>query len=201
MLYAELISDGDNLQQRGSFGMFSHWQEAAKKNHIGEFNLREALHQLQASFARFADTQRNRDKQAFLLEELARYITQHKGEKLIHREPVHTFKWALTPQVQFTGRTPWVFEREEKYFAYFCQEKEADWQDDLKYPLLQRYMVDNILHCRLSELNMGVYCLETRKFEFKRYSPLEVRNAVQETTQLFTNVYTEYSRLREGAGH
>ena len=199
-LYAEFLIDSVNLQRRGSYGMFSYWQETAKKFHTGEFNLNDALRHLQSSFARFADTERNRDKQTFLLEELARYVTKCKSEKLVYYEPVHLFKWGLTPQVQFTGKTPWVFKNEQGYFAYFCQEKELIWKDELRFPLLQKYMSQNILRRRLSELQIGVYFLETRAYDFKRYSPLEVRNAVQEATQLFTNVYEEYSRLREGAG-
>lgn len=181
--------------------MFAHWQETAKKLHTGEFDLKGALRQLQSAFGHFAATQRNRDKQIILLEEFARYIRQHKIDNFEFHESKRHFGWVLTPQVQLTGITPWVFIREGLYYAYFCQEKEMDWEGDLKYPLLQKYMADNIVHCRLSELHMGVYCLEKRKFKFKRYSQVEVRKAVQDATQLFTNIYTEFSRLRKETVH
>jgi hypothetical protein len=199
-LYAELLSDGDKLQRGGTFGMFAHWQETAKKLHSGELGLNNSLKHFHSSFDRFADTQRNRDKQSWLMEEFAVYARRHKLEKLDFHEPRHQIRWALTGQVQLTGLTPWVFKREDLYYAYFCHEKAVDWESELKYPLLQRYMANNIVHCRLNELYMGVYCLEKGKFEFRRYTPLEVKTAVDEASGLFINIYTEYSRLREGAG-
>jgi hypothetical protein len=199
--YAELLHKGEGLNRGGTYGMFAHWQETAKKMHTGEYDLAKAIQHLQFAFGNFADTTRNRDKQAYLLEEFARYSKVHKQHKLEFHEPKHQFKWSLIPEVRLTGITPWVFKQEEMHYAYFCLEKQTVWQAELKYPLLQRYLADHVLHCRLSQLQIGVYCLEERQFDFKRYTPLEVKNAVQEATQLFTNFYTEYSRLSEDAGH
>jgi hypothetical protein len=67
------------------------------------------------------------------------------------------------------------------HYAYFCLEKAADWQSELKYPLLQRYLAEQII-------------------EFRRYSPVELRTATQEAIRLFGNIHTEVNRLREGAG-
>jgi len=181
--------------------MFQHWQEIAKKQHMKECGLGEALRQLEAAFGHFADTPRNRDKQAYLMKEFLRYMRRYKTERFEFHEPRHQFRWPLIPQVRLTGLSPWVFQRDESFYAYFCQEKQALWQDELKYPLLQRYMADDVLHCRLSRLQIGVYCLEQGHFEFRRYTPLEVRTAVQEASQLFTDIYTEYSQLREKAGN
>ena len=201
VLFAELLSDGDKLSRGGTFGMFRHWQEIAKRTHMGDVGLGEALRQLESACEHFAVTTRNRDKQAYLMEEFVRYMKRHKSEKLVWNEPRHQFRWQLIPQVRLTGITPWVFKREDIYYAYFCLEQPAQWQEELKYPLLQRYLADHLLHCRLNQLQIGVYCLERRDFEWKRFLPLEVRTAVQEASQLFTDIFNEYSRLREDAGH
>jgi hypothetical protein len=181
--------------------MFQYWQEIAKKRHLKVVSLGEALRQLETAFSRFADTPRNRDKQAYLMNEFISYMRRYKAERFEIHELRHQFRWSLISQVRLTGLTPSVFRRDDSFYAYFCQEKQALWQDELKFPLLQRYMSDHVLHCRLSQLQIGVYFLEKGQFEFRRYTPFEVRTAVQETTQLFTNIYAEYSRLREKAGH
>lgn len=201
ILYAERLSDGDKFTRGGTFGMFQHWQEIAQKMHMGDFGIGEALRQFESACGRFAATTRNLDKQAHLLEDFVRYMKRYKAEQLVWREPRHQLRWPLIPQIRLTGITPWVFEGEKGLYAYFCHEQPVNWKEELKYPLLQRYLADDILHCRLGQLNMGVYCLQSRDFEWKRYSPLEVRTAVQETSQLFTDIFNEYSRLSAGAGH
>jgi hypothetical protein len=197
---AELLSEGAKIQSGGTFGMFAHWQETAKRFHLGELDVNQAVKALQSSFRRFDDNKRNQEKQARLTDQLLTYARRHRLEKLAIHETKKRIEWDIIPEVRLTGLAPWIFQKEVGYYAYFCLEKRTDWQSELKYPLLQRYMTKVIIGCPLNKLSIGVYFLETGKFEFKSFSPAEVRVAVEEVTRLFGNVYAEYSRLRAGAG-
>jgi hypothetical protein len=198
--YAEILSEEEKIPSRGTFGMFSHWKETAKRFHAGELNLSEAIKAFQSSFRRFEDTKRNREKQAKLEDEFIKYARHHKLDKLTGYQAPGRMAWPITAQIRLTGITPWIFQRDGLYYAYYCLEKTTDWQTELRYPLLQYHLSREILRCRLNVVYIGIYCLQTDQFEFRCFSLAEVRAAITEVTRLFNNLYTEYSRLRAGAG-
>ena len=195
--FVESLSMGDKIQRGGTHGMFAYWQDVAKQLHIGELDVNEGVKELQSHFHRFEDTKRNQSKQAKLLNHFVRYARAYKNEKFSPFESRRRVVWNIIPQIRLTGLTPWIFKKGELYYAYFCTEKDTEWQSELKFPLLQKYMSDHIIKCDLSALSIGVYCLDTGRFQFKNYSTSEVRRALNETKHMFEYVNSEYMKRTE----
>jgi hypothetical protein len=198
--FVESLSIGEKVQRGGTHGMFAYWQDTAKKFHLGELDINEGIKELQSMFSRFEDTKKNLVKQSGLMNQFVKYTKSHRVEKFTFFESRRRITWNIIPEIRLTGLTPWTFKREDKYYAYFCIEKNMEWQLELKFPLLQKYMSNHIVKCDLNELSMGIYCLEKGTFEFKCYSALEVRKALSETKKMFENVNSEYIKRLELAG-
>jgi len=200
-LYAEALIMSEKNQKGGTHGMFAYWQDIAKKIHSDELNMNEGIKELQFKFLRFDHTKRNQEKQSRLLNHLVKYMQSHKKQKFVYYLSRKRIVWNLTPDVRLTGLTPWVFKNDEEYFAYFCIENETNWQTELRFPLLQKYIAEHILECSVNSLSVGVYCLETNDFQFRCFSQTEVRKAVSEVKQLFENVQYEYFKKLELTSH
>lgn len=194
--YAQLLALDDPKNGGGTHGMFAYWQDVAKLLHTNDLkSTSEAIKELQNKFMRFDDTIRNKAKQDKLLEQFVRYCKQYEKNAFAFVDTRRQMKWPIHANVMLTGLTPWVVYNDSGYYSYIVVEKSFDWQNELRFPLLQQYLVDNKIDCDISEMNIGIYCLETNRFEFKSYEKRELKEAVRQTTSIFDDVYAEYSRL------
>jgi hypothetical protein len=195
--YAQLISTGDAFQKGGTHGMFAFWQDIAKQMHQEELTISESLKKLYAIYHRsFKDSPSNEKKQEGLYQALVQY---EKAIRLAHfsfYEGRKRVKWPIIPDVQLTGLTPWVFKKGETFYSYFYAENSFYWQSDLKYPILQQYLADQVIGCELKLLHIGVYFLDTSSFESRNYTVKEVKDAIAETAGIFENVKSELSRKK-----
>ena len=176
-----------------SFGMFGCWQSAIRAMHIEDKTISETITALQNNFLRFNETSANKAKQEKLIRNLVAYEKEFSKYKFEFEEGIHRIKWELHRQVRLTGNTPWVVKNSTGFFSFFPIEMEIPWLTQLKFPLLQKYIAEEILRCDASNLSMGVYRLNENKFDFKCFDSVEIGEAVKEIKDLFQNVYNEYS--------
>lgn len=194
--YAQMIAKSDKPKSGGSHGMFAYWQDVAKLVHTDELTLPEALKELQNKFIRFDDNLRNRSKQSSLLEKLPKYIAQYEKHKFQFIDTKHKMKWDIAEGVRLTGLTPWVVKNQEGYFSYIFTDATLDWRDQLRFPLIQQYLTGNNIDCDITEMYVGIYCLETNSFDFKSYSSKEIKMWVSEAGNIFQTVLKEYLKWK-----
>jgi len=195
--YGQLLASNNNLNKGGTHGMLAYWQDVSLKVHKDEIDLSKGLRELQRTFMNFAETPKNLKKQDFLQDSFVKY---HKHFEKKHFKLVDTkrrIKWNMTSSGLLTGLTPWVLSDGRKYYSYFFTEQPVDWDSELKYPLLQEYLVENNIECDITEMNIGVYCLSTDDFSLKNFSKRELKNAIDETIDIFENVDKTYKKLKK----
>lgn len=195
--YAQLLAFGDGKNGGGTYGMFAYWQDVAKLVHQNELTVSQGVKELQNKFIRFDDTAKNKAKQDKLLEQFVKYCTLYDKNKFAFVDSKRQMKWELFSGVMLTGLTPWVVYNDTGYYCYIVTEQLFDWQDQLRFPLIQQYLTDNKIDCDVTEMNMGIYCLATNQFDFRSYPKTELKKAITQTVSLFENVKLEYYKIKK----
>lgn len=131
-----------------------------------------------------------------MVEQFVKYCRLYERRQFEFIDGWRQMKWNIIPDVRLTGRTPWVVENNDSYYSYILSEKEFAWKEELRFPLFQKYLVDNTIECNIEEMNVGVYNLATNTFDFKNFSTKEVSNMIREAEDVFKNVYTEYKKRK-----
>lgn len=194
VLFAQsLIED---IKTTASFGMFGYWQSAIRQMHIDSLSVSETIKNLQNSFLRFKDTPVNRARQEHLIRSLVAYEKEFRKYKFEFKEGAHRIKWDIHTEVRLTGNTPWILSNGEEFYSFIPIEMNIYWRDQLRFPLLQNYIASEILDCEIQNLSMGVFNLNSNKFEFKCYTDSEIEDSIYETGGIFQRIYEEYSRGR-----
>lgn len=73
------------------------------------------------------------------------------------------------------------------YRATITQLYDMGWKHDLRWPLLQKGLADE-LGCSLDEVEVGVFCLQTGAYAYNCFSPTEVADAATEAQAVLSAV-------------
>lgn len=90
--------------------------------------------------------------------------------------------------------TPNLVSNENGYAAFVYTEISMPWQVQLKFPLIQYYLAENIFKCPAYEVEIGTYCLTTSSFDMRKYTTQEMESAISETKGIFELVYKRYNK-------
>lgn len=82
------------------------------------------------------------------------------------------------------------------YVATNFESSASDWKTRLRIPITQQALA-NELGCRVSEVRVGIYCVETSYHSYVRLKEAEIKQAVTELEALMGRVEAEVRRLRE----
>lgn len=195
--YAQLLALTDGKSGGGTYGMFAYWQDAARQVHEHDLTVSQAIKHLQNKFIRFDETPKNKAKQDRLLEQFVKYCRLYDKNNFAFVDSRRHMKWEIHNGVMLTGLTPWVVYNDTGYYSYFVTEELFDWQEQLRFPLIQQYLTDNKIECDITEMHMGIYCLSTNKFDFRSYTERELKDTVSQTTKIFENVKESYLKLKK----
>jgi hypothetical protein len=196
-LFGEILAAGENQPTGGTYGMFARWQTMARKLHKKEIAIKDALRELHLECVKaYKHTARNNAKQEFLLQRLSMYSKAYDKAGFEFVSWKQKVNWSITNDVKLTGQTPVLVQRGAKYSAYFIVEAAGDWQKELRFPLLQKYLSEKVLQCKPQDLQMGIYDLSTAMFEFKVFNTTELTGAEIETKAVFNAVYASYRHFK-----
>jgi len=73
------------------------------------------------------------------------------------------------------------------YRATATQLHETDWENELRWPLLQK-AISQEYGCSTAEVEVGVFCFENGKYEYRIYTDEEIATAEAETETVLTQV-------------
>jgi len=155
-----------------------------------------ALNRLNEKLAiTFNSTKENIEKSKRFCDSFIHYAEEYsKLEIGIDRFQVN-LNWELQPKRILTGHSPFLCSNEEINIAYFFQEKSNNWDQQLKFPLLQIYLSEKFYKCEVEKTKVGIYNVADKKFEFRCYEDFELDNALEEAKSIFKNVKLELDKI------
>lgn len=184
----------NGIKSIGGRGMISCVREVALAMGKDGFTVSEGVKRIQQKFLTFSPTKENQVRQEELIQGFIAYCKQIKKHQLEFVDGSRRIKWDFSKDTRLTGLTPWVFASDERYYALSLAETPAKWQHQLKFPLYQHYLTSNIIQCPLSQLNVGVFCLQTGQFEFENFTEESIDASVIETDRILNIVFDSYNK-------
>lgn len=194
--FGQALAETDKAGGGGNRGMFTYMTDVIRLVHTGTLNRSDAVRELHTKFLRFNITRENKVKQDRLVEQMIRYLDLFEKNKFRFIDGTHRIHWDITTDVALTGLTPWVVKKGEEYFSYLLAEKTFDWRAQLRFPLYQQYLTEHTVECDSKALKIGLYLADSNRFDFKIFSVRELRMAVDEAGQIFTEMYREYKKRK-----
>lgn len=164
----------------GGYPKSMRWLNAICKYHERQ-DIAEAILSLEKGFSNRKDTAKNRQELETFVEALSIYESKVKKERLSlikSREPVSL---VLTPLLKITGQIPIIFMKPKNGFsAYFIARENATWETELKYPIIQNYIANNIFSCETNDIDVGYINYYTGEFHQFSFSLSEIKSAIKE---------------------
>ncbi len=192
--FAQSLKNGENTPSGGSFGMFSCWQKNVRDVHKEELDIPAAIKTLQQRFMNYADNNQNRKKQEFLIDRFMPYFEDFEKRDFVLEKPQIRINWELIKGVSLTGNSPLLVSNVDYNAAYYFTEMPFNWEQQLKFPLLQYYLAKNFFDCEPEKLQIGTYCLSENRFSLKCYDEIDINQSIEEATEIFDKIIREYNR-------
>lgn len=193
--YGQLLATGEG-NSSGSRGMFDYFKDVARLVHLGELTVNEGIKELQGKFLGFNVNVINKARQEKLIEKFVSYCKHFEANAFVFTSGNKRMKWDIIKDSRLSGNTPWVVANEDAYYSYILIEKDIDWENELRFPLFQQYLAEQVIECSADEIKVGIYSLPQDKFAFRTYGADEIERTLLETKEVFKIVAKEYSKLK-----
>lgn len=197
-LFGQMLATGEEKQNKRRHGMFACLKNTICEVHTGGITAARGVKKLQNLFLQFAANTKNKTKQAKLIEHYTIYHKLFAQQNWVFACATKNMQWPLHNEVMLTGHTPWTFKSPEGYIAYYITETALPgWRNELRFPLIQQYLAEKILHCEPSNIKLGYYALNTAKFDLERFDEAAIEEAVEVTSNVFKNVYDAFIKSKQ----
>ncbi|SDH68916.1 hypothetical protein SAMN05421827_1386 [Pedobacter terrae] len=94
----------------------------------------------------------------------------------------------LLADVSLGGNSPILSSSDTRNMVFSIEESPRDWQNELKYPILQRYLAENYYSCEKNQVEIGIFNVNSGLFELKIFDDIEIANAFEEAKTVLGNV-------------
>jgi uncharacterized protein YkuJ len=168
------------------FSKFMAWQLAVHHYHKERGDLPKAINYFETTFMRnFADNAKNTAEREGLILELVAYSNDNKKKKLTYVEHKKRINIPLTGKIRLGGELPLIkMNNKGGYSIYFFSRESTNWEEELRFPIIQYFVATTLYNVDFSEVEVGIYSLELHKHLQKSYSKKEVDEAVKELNNI-----------------
>jgi hypothetical protein len=164
------------------FSKYMAWQLAVNHYHKEKGDLSEALNYFEAIFMRrFVDNHKNKVERENWILELDAYAADDVKRKLTYVEHKKRVSISVTNKVRLGGELPLIkMNNTGGYSIYFFARESAQWESELRFPVIQNYVASTLYGVDLSEVEVGVYSLDLKKHLQRTFTQKEIDDAEKE---------------------
>jgi len=185
-----------NKNSGGIHGFVSKFKTVIRDFHEHDRDFKQSLRTLDEKLeAAFQPTSKNNVKRRLFCESYEAYNRQFQELGLSVDCFQRNIDWQLIRQAKITGVSPFLMSNDEYNVAYFFSEHFGNWQEELKYPLLQIYLAEYFYKCDVDKVKIGVYSVHNKVFDLKTYEDFELDNALEEGKSVLGEVANAYGRF------
>jgi hypothetical protein len=171
---------------KGSFkGTFSNFTGKFHASNDSETLYSQLADAYRLGFVTNAENSRRSDKYCEAFKSYTDYMKAH-GFGL---DNVYTrINWGILPDIFLGGNSPILCSTDTRNIAFSLEENSVNWQEQLKYPLFQMYLAERYYECEVDKVEVGIFNIHTKEFEFKVFEDFELDNAFEETKRVLKRV-------------
>jgi len=163
---------------------FTRWQNAVGEYHK-QNDLSKAINYLEKSFSKRADTAKNRNEVTQFIISLDAYVAEFNKKGFCFQKTNERIHIDLNSKIYISGQVPVIYMNTKGGFsAYFFSQSGIGWESELRFPIVQKYLAENVYGVELDKIEVGIFKTNTNKFSQQIFSEKEIREAVKELTKI-----------------
>ncbi len=146
-----------------------------------------ATNSLVNAFSNRKDTAKNRREVEQLIQALETYVQEHQQLGYFYLERRFNIEILLSPKIRITG---WIWllnmTADGGRSGYLVSKDITgfDWQDELRFPIIQDYIANEIYGCRLEDVEVGIIDYLTGNHHRTQYTENDIAIASKELTEI-----------------
>ncbi|TCD17613.1 hypothetical protein EZ456_22615 [Pedobacter psychrodurus] len=86
----------------------------------------------------------------------------------------------LLSNVSLGGNSPVLSSSDTRNIVFSIEEAPSNWQYELKYPILQKYLAENYYECEVDRVEIGIFNVNSCQFELNVFDNVEIEGAFKE---------------------
>jgi len=167
------------------YSKFMAWRDAAifyhkvQDENIADQHLEDSL------TSKFKSINKNSKELIKYRDKLINYISDHINNSYSYIDSRTRIKIPLSSSVVITGEVPIINMTSGGYCLIYFSKNQYNWENDIKFPLLQSHFAEVEYSCNLNDIQVGIYCFETDSHNLKTFSKKSISDALDELNDVF----------------
>jgi len=183
--FAKLLSKSGDTGSSffGGYPKSMRWLNAACEFHKTN-DISDAIDSLEEGFQKRKNTAANRREMAKLIQALGNYETEVDSRSLSFiksREPISIY---LNRDLRISGQIPLIFMTPSGFSAYFVEKENAEWQEELRFPVVQSFLATKVFDTTVKNVEVGYIDYFSGTFYQKSYSSRKIKESLEELKDL-----------------
>ncbi|MCE5332174.1 MAG: hypothetical protein LLF95_08530 [Bacteroidales bacterium] len=167
----------------GGKNMTKCWDRAISVYHKENNSLEKAIKYFQGQCLTFANNKRNRDRIENLTGKLIAYDKNYTQLKFLPEKVQGRLNMDIEYNNHLSGEIYRIDKTSDGYAITLMLRQDKIWQNELRFPLLQRFYSDKF-KCPLNSIKIGVYNYEKDVHEYTTYDEPALNNAWEEMIKI-----------------
>lgn len=179
-----LVAGQTGLGYNPPYSKFRTWGDAVLRYHAyGSDQSAEtkAADFFEKKFRRYKDSKANKREYIKMLSQLGDYIKAFEDLQVNFQEARKNVVLDFDDYVCFGGQIQYLYmSNEGRFGAIYFAKKEFEWKSELRFPIIQKIIADEVYGGDTEGVDVGYYFLAENKFEIVSYDLKEIKLAEDE---------------------
>jgi hypothetical protein len=181
--FAKALKNGTSTSSGFGYPKSLRWLNAIFKFHQGDIN--QAILSLEKGFSQRKDTPKNRREVENFIEAISSYEINIKKKGLLFVKSREAITIEINSSLKITGIIPLIYMNPSNGFsAYFISKENEHWQTELKFPVVQNYIANEVFNCEISDVQIGYIDYYSGLFHDTIFTDKEIKSALKEVTAI-----------------
>lgn len=157
------------------------WLDAVTTYHRNS-SLSEAVNYLENSFSNRKQNKKNIAEVETLVSSLYSYVSEHSNLNYNYFSHKHKMEIHLSEKLKMTGWI-WIINKTSNGYSGYVIVNDVDsfnWQNQLRFPLIQNYIAKYIFKCHTDEVEVGIVNYYEGKHHKVSYTKKDIKEAKKE---------------------
>ncbi len=179
--FAKVLKNGSSsTNEFGGYPKSMRWLNAICEYHKSK-NISDAFDSIERGFSNRKDTPKHRKELNLLYKSLENYKIETANQKLSLIKSRESINIKTNSKITIGGIIPVIYMKAEGGFsAYFISVNNPEWNNELKFPVIQSYVSKVIFKTDLEEIEVGYINYLTGEFYGKTFTESEIKARLQE---------------------
>jgi len=175
----------ESTRSFGGYPKSQRWLTAINEFHTSN-DVSKAIKILENSFSNRKNTAKNRRELNDFMIAVDSYSNVFAKRNFVFIKSRENVNLEITKKIQLSGQIPLILMKPKKGFtAYFIvKEINSNWREELRFPIVQSYVAQQIFSCEIKDVDVGVIDFYTGEIQEETYEADVIENSNEELKKI-----------------